>query len=254
MIAAALAAVHEALAQPALALLIATAAVAGLVRGFSGFGAAMVFVPVAAAVLGPPAAIVLLLLIDGVAALPLLPRAVRLAVWREVGPLAVASWITAPLGVALLAVLDPTGLRWAICLGVLAVVVVLAGGWRWRGRPSVRLSLGVGAVSGLTGGTTGLAGPPVVLFWLSGAREAAVVRANIIIFLAALDTALAVNLALRGLITAERLVTGAVLIPVFGAALWLGAHAFRGADDRLYRRVALGLCTAAALVGLPLWT
>ena len=44
----------------------AAAALAGLVRGFSGFGAAMVFVPIAGALYSPEQAVVLLFLTDTV--------------------------------------------------------------------------------------------------------------------------------------------------------------------------------------------
>src|SRR5882672_12486218 len=43
----------------------AAAALAGLVRGFSGFGSAMIFVPVASAIYEPRIAVVLLFIFDG---------------------------------------------------------------------------------------------------------------------------------------------------------------------------------------------
>ena len=46
--------------------LIAAALAAGLARGFSGFGAALIFVPLASAVVGPQVAVPLLLVVDGV--------------------------------------------------------------------------------------------------------------------------------------------------------------------------------------------
>ena len=47
-----------------LVLLAAAALVAGLARGFSGFGAALVFVPLASALIGPKLASPILVLID----------------------------------------------------------------------------------------------------------------------------------------------------------------------------------------------
>ena len=48
----------QALAQPGLGWLFAAALVAGVVRGFSGFGTAMAFMPVAGAILSPFAALI----------------------------------------------------------------------------------------------------------------------------------------------------------------------------------------------------
>lgn len=64
----------------------AAAALAGLVRGFSGFGAAMIFVPVAGAIYEPKIAVVLLFIFDGLATAPMLVPAFRRCIWREVLP------------------------------------------------------------------------------------------------------------------------------------------------------------------------
>ena len=54
------------------------AALAGLARGFSGFGAALIFIPLGSALLGPRVAAPLLMLVDNVLAAPLIPAA-----WRQ---------------------------------------------------------------------------------------------------------------------------------------------------------------------------
>jgi hypothetical protein len=72
----------------ALILLVAAAFVASLARGFSGFGGALIFVPLASAAVGPQAAAPILLVIDGVAQLALLKNAWRQANRREVGIMA----------------------------------------------------------------------------------------------------------------------------------------------------------------------
>ena len=59
----------------ALILLIAAAFIASLARGFSGFGGALIFVPLASAAVGPQAAAPILLVIDGIAQLALLRNA-----------------------------------------------------------------------------------------------------------------------------------------------------------------------------------
>ena len=53
----------------------AVAAVAGMVRGFAGFGAAMMMTPVFSALYGPEMGVALCLLLEIADALPLLPRA-----------------------------------------------------------------------------------------------------------------------------------------------------------------------------------
>ena len=52
------------------AYLVLGAVLAGLVRGFSGFGTAMVFIPIAGQVLSPVATLIVLLVMDLIGPLP----------------------------------------------------------------------------------------------------------------------------------------------------------------------------------------
>ena len=61
--------------------LCAVAFVSGTARGFSGFGSALIFMPLASSFAAPRLVAALLLVIDFVAAVPLLPDA-----WRKADP------------------------------------------------------------------------------------------------------------------------------------------------------------------------
>lgn len=69
---------------PALAFAVAVSvvAVAGFVRGFSGFGSALIMSPALSLLFGPPAAIASMSLIDLPAVLYLLPQAWRHGEWQ----------------------------------------------------------------------------------------------------------------------------------------------------------------------------
>jgi uncharacterized membrane protein YfcA len=107
------------ISMSALSALAATALVAALARGFSGFGGALIFVPLASALVGPRTAAPLLLIVDGILTLGFIPHAWRLANKREVGAMALGATAGVPLGTWFLTSIDPTIIRWAI--------VVLAG-------------------------------------------------------------------------------------------------------------------------------
>ena len=76
-----------------------------------------------------------------------------------------------PLGTWALLVLDPIALRWCMAVLVLSLVPLLASGWRYHGRPTVSLSLGVGALSGLCNGMASIGGMPLAVFWLGAQRN-----------------------------------------------------------------------------------
>ena len=74
-----------------LALLGAISFIAAMARGFSGFGAALIFVPLASTIVSPKTAAPLLLIVDAVLALGFIPNAWRNANRPEVGVMALGS-------------------------------------------------------------------------------------------------------------------------------------------------------------------
>ncbi|MPZ62916.1 MAG: TSUP family transporter [Propionibacteriales bacterium] len=232
--------------------LVLVSAVTGLVRGFSGFGSAMIFVPVASALTSPQTAVVLFLLTDGLMSMPMVVPASRLCAWREVLPLALGAVLTVPLGVWLLVVVDPVIIRWIISSLILMLITLLALGLRWRRQPRLPATAAVGGGAGLTGGMTGLAGPPVIIFWMAAQNDAARLRANIIVFFGMTGVFNAAAYSVAGIMTAERIARAVALIPVYGLTLLLGAWLFRFASERFFRWLAYALCVFAALSTLPL--
>ena len=73
------AALADALALDGLWRLLVAAAIGGVVRGFSGFGGALIYMPAAAAVLPPLWALTTLIVIEAAGPLPNLPGAWRTA-------------------------------------------------------------------------------------------------------------------------------------------------------------------------------
>src|SRR4051812_33060753 len=92
----------------------ATALTAGLARGFSGFGAALIFIPLASTAVDPMIAAALLLVIDIVMAAPLFPRAWPIADKREVGTMLIGTLAGVPTGTFILTRTDPIAIRWMI--------------------------------------------------------------------------------------------------------------------------------------------
>lgn len=231
----------------------AAAALAGLVRGFSGFGAALTFIPLASLAYEPRVAIIALWVVDAIGTTPFIAPHLRRAAWREVGALLGGSLVAMPAGVWVLANAAPEPLRWAVSLFVLASTVALASGWRYQSRPTIPVSVAVGGFAGFTNGAVGIGGPPLVLFWLGGQSSAAQARSNIFAYFA-LSTLIGFGLYLwQGIFTMPILVFGILLTPFYMIPVKLGDRLFRRGSETLFRRVAFLLCGAAGIVGLPIW-
>jgi hypothetical protein len=246
-------ALREAWATPGLFWLIAAISIAGLVRGFTGFGTALIFLPVAGIFL-PPAQGILILTLTGVATLfALVPRAWARAEKADVAVLSAAAIAVAPFGVALLAELNAVTVRWIVAGAAAFTLAALVLGWRYR-REIGRTELSaVGAAAGFLGGLTGLTGPPVILFYLAGPRRAEIARANTILFLAALDIGILATFAWKGMIQGPGLALGAILILPYLLFAQAGQALFRPEAERLYRAAAYCVIGLAILAGLPVF-
>jgi uncharacterized membrane protein YfcA len=231
--------------------LLAAALTAGLARGFSGFGSALTFVPMASAAVGPHVAVPLLVVMDGVMTLGLIPAALRLAERRSVLTMTLGAMIGVPIGIYLLTSLDPLIIRWAIVILVMLTLVLLMSGWRHRGRANTPLTVLVGAVSGLFSGVAQVGGPPVVAYWLGGVTPAPIVRANMILYFSISTVLSATGYIWGGLITVEVLSLAVLAAPLYGAGVWVGSVMFGIADEQVFRRICYLVIAAAAIIGMP---
>jgi uncharacterized membrane protein YfcA len=235
----------------AIAAMIAFAS--GFVRGFSGFGQGMVYVPLIAALYGPRLAVTSILIIDLFCSVPFLVPALPHVRWRQMLPLVGAAAITIPLGTLALIYVDPAPLRWAIAISIVICVALLASGWRYRGAPGLPVTLGVGAASGLLGGAIQIPGPPVILFWLSGTLSAVAVRANFIAYFALFDVVSVAVYGWSGLLTNEVFWFSLLMFVPFLSGAAGGSMVFIFMSDRNYRAAAYVLILIAAALSLPLF-
>jgi uncharacterized protein len=244
-------ALASALALPGLGWMGLALVAAGLVRGFTGFGTALIFVPVAGQFL-PMAEIIMVMALTGLFSMAaLVPRAWKSADRGEVASLAFAAALCVPLGVWLLSLLDGLTIRWIVSVVVALTLVAVMTGWRWQGRLGWPGRFAIGAGAGTVGGMTGLTGPVVIMFYLANASSANMVRANTILFLAALDVVLVVNLSLFGYVSAQTLWIAAIMVLPYLIFTLVGQALFDPGHEKAYRVVAYGVVGLALVSGLP---
>ena len=240
-------------ADPRFPIALGIAALAGLVRGFTGFGSALIYMPLVSAVYSPQIAAATLLLIDSISSLPVSIRAIPQCNWREVTPVTIAGAAALPFGVAILVYLDPLLLRWLIAVLVLVALATLAAGWRYHGKPTIAASAGVGVLAGVGAGAAQIGAPPLLIYWLGGQNSAATVRANIMVYFIMQGALSMVMYFFNGLFSVQAIVLSLLLGLPFAVAMAGGAYWFHGSSDALYRRAAYLIIALAALVSLPVF-
>src|SRR6202790_2804802 len=149
----------------------AIAFVSGTARGFSGFGSALIFMPLASSMAAPRLVAALLLIIDFVAAAPLVPNAWKHADRKATAVMVLGALVGVPFGTYFLSRLDPVTTRWIISAFVFALLTLLLSGWRYRGKDHPAISIGIGGLSRLCTGWPKTGGPPIVGYWLWGAAS-----------------------------------------------------------------------------------
>ena len=238
---------------PTVAFLALVALVAGLARGFSGFGAALIFIPLASAAVGPSLAAPILLAIDAIGALPMLPAAWRLSDRSAVFMMSAGALVTLPLGALALTHLDPIALRWGISGAILVLLGVLTSGWRYAGRPLPPVTVGIGLISGFLSGVAQIGGAPPVVYWLGSASSPIRVRANLVLFLACSSLYSVGAYMYSGLFSWAGVTLSLAAGPAYLAGTTLGMRMFGLASPQTFRRVCYALITLAAVIGLPVF-
>lgn len=227
-----------------LAFAIATGA--GAIRGITGFGGAMVMTPPFAWLYGPAFAVPVALLLESVAASPMLVQTRRAVRWPIIGPIVGTACVAAPLGAWILVVADAVTLRRAIAAIVIVFSLLLLRGWRYAGSPRLATSIAVGALSGTMAGATSIGGPPVILYLLSGPERVETTRANLTLFVAVTSLAGLLALWAAGVLTQTALLAGVLLAPGYYLGLLGGARLFPRFSDRRFRQLTLWLLIAVS--------
>lgn len=233
-------------APETIAIAFVIAALAGLIRGITGFGGAMVMSPPFALILGPIIMVPAVLLLESVAAAPMVVHTRRSVRWKVIGPIVLAACVAAPLGTYVLVSADPQVLRRVVAAIVIVFSALLLRGWRYGGRQRVATGTGLGMLSGAMASATSIGGPPVILYLLAGPDPIEVTRANLTFFVAVISAAGVATLAIAGKLDPRALWIFAALAPAYYGGMVVGTRAFTRFDDRRFRRLTLFLMMAVS--------
>jgi uncharacterized protein len=222
-----------------LALVILIAVLAGLVRGITGFGGAMVMSPPLALLLGPRLTIPVVLVLESVVAAPMLVQTRREVRWRAIGPVLLAACATVPLGTLILVATNPLLIRRAIAATVIVFALALLRGWRHAGRPRIGTSVGLGALSGTMLGATSVGAPPVILYLLSGPDPIETTRANLTLYVTVTSLVGIAMLYHQDVLGAQAGLTSLWVAPAYYAGLFGGVRLFPRFSDTRFRQLVL---------------
>ena len=236
----------DSFAPETLALAAAIGALAGIIRGITGFGGAMVMSPPLALLLGPLLAVPVVLLLESVAAAPMVVQLRRLVRWRVIGPIAIAACVTVPVGAYALVHVEPQTMRRVIAAVVIVFSLLLLRGWRYAGPQRTATGVGLGTLSGVMIGATSMGGPPIILYLLAGPDPIEVTRANLTFYVGATALAAFGVLWAGGVLHPRALLLALALAPGYYLGMVAGTRLFSRFNDTRFRRFTLVLMLVVA--------
>lgn len=235
-----------------LAWIAAFALAAAATQSTIGFGSAVLFTPLATLAVGAHSAVVTSIVIGSVLSIALFleyrPRA-RLATML---PLAALGTLSTPLGIWVLAHANEATLRALVGLVVLTgAVVTLRSHPRLEARPtSFRISVAVGALSGVLRGATSMGGPPVLLYvhWLGGGPVT--IRGRMFAFFAMFTVPGVLIAWWGGVIGAQELEQSLVSVPAVLLGIALGRWGRPHVSDAWFHRSSMALLVFTSSVAI----
>ncbi len=233
----------------ALALVAGAVFVGSALNALSGFGFALVTVPLMAVAVGPKEAVVLSAIVglfsnSGVA--------VR---YREdtdrpvAGRLLLGSMVGMPLGLLVLDAVAEDPLKVAIALVVLSTAALLASGWT-PPPPPRSADVGAGFVSGVLNTSIGISGPPVVILLQARQVLKGPFRATTATLFAVAGVVALALFGIGGQFNRSVLVAAAVALPAWPAGWFVGARLHRRLPEARFRVLVLVLMVATASLTL----
>ncbi len=231
---------------------LAAALGSAFVRGLTGFGMAILLVPVLALALPPVEAVVLtnaLSLMIGATEIRSLVRDAERSAW-VIGALVV---VTTPLGLYALSLTGRDVARLVIALIALSAFVAILLPRRGNMVPGQGVTGFVGVLSGLMTGYAGMPGPPVVPYYAGRDLPRPVAKASMQLIFTIAATSGLVTATWLGILRLELLLFAVPILPVIIVGNRLGARVSGTISDPVWRAMVglvLGGAALAAFIRL----
>lgn len=233
----------------AAALILSGALAGGFVSGLTGFGTGIVALGIWLHTVEPVAAASLVVACSVTAQLQSFPTIWHAIDWRRLAPMLATGFVGVPIGVVLLARVDPALFRIGIgLLLVLFCAVTVTGRVRWaEGRGGRAADAMIGFGGGVMGGLTGLSGPLPTMWatlqgWSKDYRRGIFQGYNSAILAVALATQ-----AIEGLLTTEVGWLFLVALPGTLVGTQIGLRVYRRMSDTSFDRLIVVLLGISGL-------
>jgi len=226
---------------------------AAYIRGLTGFGMAIILVPLLGLIVTPSEAVVLGIFLQVLIG-PVGFKIIYADAHRQ-SALAIAGYavVATPLGIWLLGQTSPDVARLLIALIAIGAFLLVLLPPRGELRPGPKETAATGIASGILTGFAAMPGPPVVPFYLRQPIPPAEARASMMLVFFATAIAGTLSSFALGIASWKLVWLSLILFPAVLLGNWLGAKSFGKVPAPLWRSfvaVVLGLAGLSAVIRL----
>ena len=213
----------------------------------TGFGFALVGLPLLALLTDPATAVVAMTALSTLLTLGATVHQRRLVDWRTAGSVTAMAVLGLPIGLVALRFVDSRWLSVLIGIVVLVFTIALARGAAVRGRG---FTPAAGFLSGALLTSTGMNGPPLVVAFQNKGMTPGQFRATLQATFTLQDMFALVGFAVAGLFGQPVWSVVAIGTPAMLIGWWLGNHAARRINPSRFRQLVLVMLAASGIVSI----
>ena len=243
---------------------IAVVFIAGVVRGFAGFGFSALCVAALSMFVSPARVVPPIFMLEIVASVTLLRGAWLFVDWRWMLWLVLGNAMFIPVGVWMLSFAPENHLRLLIGTLLLAAALASRRDLHLALAPKPLIGLSIGSLSGFLNGLAARGGMAIAVAFSAAKMDPLRLRATLIVLFLLTDLYALFWAAIlpsggqgeKALLGSETFLWAACLLPAMLSGIWVGQRSFAGVSPQQFRRFVLNLLAFIALITMlkALWS
>ena len=212
---------------------------AAFTQALTGFGFALVSVPILVNFVSPKISVPIIMVLIVPVMITILIDLWKYVQLKRIWLLMLMGFTGMPFGTYLLIYLDVQLLKIIIGITIVLFGIALLLGYRQRFKNEQIVSIPIGFLSGILGGSTSMSGPPVILFFSNQGDEKNVFRANLVTYLLFLHLSIIPAYVISGLVTMDIVQTAFLLLPALIIGAFLGVKFAAKINENIFKKVVL---------------
>ena len=222
-----------------LIIMISIITLGGIIRGFIGFGPALITIPIFAYLYSPAEALVLQVIMEIPSTFYLTRLAIKTCNFRTVLPTFISMIFFIPVGMFLVVSINPTLMRVFISIVVIVLVIILALNLKLEKLINQKIMITSGALGGFLQGLAGMGGPPIVTILVARNDSDNETRGNILFLMSGIVIFSIFSQFLYDLISFNLVLVSTLLSPIYMLATYIGSKYYNYNGKKVFKTSVL---------------